>query len=304
MTITIIGNKKFSYTKARCSKIIMADRSASEVVAKLRPIDDLMFSMIGRYRPEILEEFLRLILDDNSMEFIRSEIQAKLPSLPPYKSAIMDFCVSTEEGIFIDFEAQTSHFKDVNKRTRWYKCKCDSHSLLQGYDYSMLPDGIIVFFTEKDIYGHGKAVYEIDNNVRDTQDNFSDGLRTIFVNGEYKGNDLIGKYIHDFLCKDTGDMYLENIREAVEYFKLEEKGGHNIMCEIIEQYARDKAREMEIRKDAEIKKAVEKLEAENRMIGFNIFSDLVSKGMLSISQAASELGLSEEEFENRRCIHN
>ena len=40
------------------------------------------------------------------------------------------------------------------------------------------------------------------------------------------------------------------------------------------------------------------------MIGFNIFSDLVSKGMLSISQAASELGLSEEEFENRRCIHN
>ena len=47
----------------------MADRSASEVVAKLRPIDDLMFSMIGRYRPEILEEFLRLILDDNSMEF-------------------------------------------------------------------------------------------------------------------------------------------------------------------------------------------------------------------------------------------
>ena len=90
----------------------------------------------------------------------------------------------------------------------------------------------------------------------------------------------------------------------MEYFKLEEKGGHNIMCGIIEQYARDKAREMEIRKDAEIKKAVEKLEAENRMIGFNIFSDLVSKGMLSISQAASELGLSEEEFENRRCVHN
>lgn len=76
------------------------------------------------------------------------------------------------------------------------------------------------------------------------------------------------------------------------------------MCEIIEQYARDKAREMEIRKDAEIKKAVEKLEAENRMIGFNIFSDLVSKGMLSISQAASLHGLSEEEFENRQCIHN
>ena len=96
-------------------------KSAKEVVAKLRPIDDLLFSMIGKYHPEILEEFLKVILNNDSLKFISSRIQDRYPALPPYKSVAMDFTVRTTDGIFIDFEAQASHLDDIEKR-----CACMS----------------------------------------------------------------------------------------------------------------------------------------------------------------------------------
>lgn len=94
-------------------------KSAKEVVAKLRPIDDLLFSMIGKYHPEILEEFLKVILNNDSLKFISSRIQDRYPALPPYKSATMDFTVRTVDGTFIDLKAQTSHLDDIEKR---YSC--------------------------------------------------------------------------------------------------------------------------------------------------------------------------------------
>ena len=201
-------------------------KSAKEVVAKLRPIDDLLFSMIGKYHPEILEEFLKVILNNdslkfissriqdrypvlppyNSMELIRSEIQAKLPSLPPYKSAIMDFCVTTEEGIFIDFEAQASHLDDIEKKVRLYECKNDSSYILSGFDYKMFPDGITVILADKDMFGDNEAVYEVYRAVRNSTKDWIDGRKVFVVNGEYKGNGLIGDYIHDFVSYDIEDM--------------------------------------------------------------------------------------------------
>lgn len=57
------------------------------------------------------------------------------------------------------------------------------------------------------------------------------------------------------------------------------------MCEIIEQYARDEARE-----------AIEKVEKEkNNML--NLILNQIRKGVLSINDASIELGISKEELE-------
>ena len=36
---------------------------------KLRPSDESLFCAIGKHRPEIMKEFLRLILNDDTLEF-------------------------------------------------------------------------------------------------------------------------------------------------------------------------------------------------------------------------------------------
>ncbi|MGN1406143.1 MAG: hypothetical protein ACI4WM_07710 [Erysipelotrichaceae bacterium] len=261
-------------------------KNAKEVVAKLRPIDDLLFSMIGKYHPEILEEFLKIILNDDSLKFISSRIQDKYPALPPYKSAAMDFTVRTTNGIFIDFEAQTSHLDDIEKKVRLYECKNDSSYILSGFDYKMFPDGITVILADKDMFGDNEAVYEVYKAVRNSKKEWIDGRKVFVVNGEYVGDDLIGDYIHDFLSYDVEDMRLDSIRNCVKYFKLEEEKGFENMCEIIEQYARDEARE-----------AIEKLEEENRKNSIGIYLRFVKQGAISLSEAAKELGVSKSDLE-------
>ena len=74
---------------------------------------------------------------------------------------------------------------------------------------------------------------------------FDDGSHIVYVNGSYKGNDEIGKLLHDFGCKDSKDMYYPELAKGVRHFK-EEEGGRKVMCEAIEKYADRKALDKQI----------------------------------------------------------
>lgn len=53
---------------------------------------------------------------------------------------------------------------------------------------------------------------------------FGDGQEIIYVNGEYKGDDPIGRLVHDMWCKNADDMYYPELAEKVRYYKSTEKG--------------------------------------------------------------------------------
>jgi hypothetical protein len=44
------------------------------------------------------------------------------------------------------------------------------------------------------------------------------------VNGSCKGNDPIGKLVHDFRCKTSGDMFYGELSDGVKHFKETEGG--------------------------------------------------------------------------------
>lgn len=46
----------------------------------------------------------------------------------------------------------------------------------------------------------------------------------MYVNGAYKGNDAIGRLMHDFRCSNPEDMYSDILRESAKYFKETEEG--------------------------------------------------------------------------------
>lgn len=76
--------------------------------------------------------------------------------------------------------------------------------------------------------------------IIDDMDLFDDGSHIIYVNGKYKGDDEVGKLLHDFGCKESKDMYYPELAKGVRHFK-EEEGGRKIMCEAVEKYAEQKA---------------------------------------------------------------
>jgi hypothetical protein len=60
--------------------------------------------------------------------------------------------------------------------------------------------------------------------VCETRAQFGDGSHIVYVNGRYKGNDAIGKLIHDFWCKNPDDMNYSQLAEGVRYYKEVEGG--------------------------------------------------------------------------------
>lgn len=97
----------------------------------------------------------------------------------------------------------------------------------------------MVFITQTDIFGHGIPIYTINRYFEETDELFDDGSHIVYVNGNYKGDDTVGRLMHDFGCKESKDMYYPELAKGVKHFK--EEGGRERMCEAVEKYAEQKA---------------------------------------------------------------
>ena len=118
---------------------------------------------------------------------------------------------------------------------------------------------------------------------------FGDGSHILYVNGKYRGDDEVGKLMHDFSCTDPDDMNYEILAKKARYFKQDEKGrkrsGGPLLCtdrNEVEMEAMCKAME-DMRNETELRKARE------------IASKLITKGKLSCEEIADATGLFIEE---------
>jgi len=135
----------------------------------------------------------------------------------------------------------------------------DVHILKPGDDTEDIPDSYVVFITENDVMQGDQPIYPVDRYVAIGKKKvlFGDGSHIIYVNGKYRGNDEIGKLMHDFSCTNPDDMNYEALAKKARYFKQDEKGVA-AMCKIMEdmrnEAALDNARETARRmlKDGEL----------------------------------------------------
>lgn len=85
---------------------------------------------------------------------------------------------------------------------------------------------------------------------------FRDGQHIIYVNGQYKSDDMLGKLIHDFWCTDTKDFHYKVLRDSVGYYK-DSREGKQSMCRELEKMRAESERKGEARgEDKERRKAI------------------------------------------------
>ena len=109
--------------------------------------------------------------------------------------------------------------------------------LKEGQEFSELQDSYMVFITQTDIFDYGLPIYTINRHFEEIDDKFDDGSHIVYVNGSYKGNDAVGRLMHDFGCKKSEDIYYPELAKGVKHFKEE---GRKVMCEAVEKYAEKK----------------------------------------------------------------
>ncbi|GAA6391673.1 hypothetical protein I3700191H1_15580 [Megasphaera massiliensis] len=105
-----------------------------------------------------------------------------------------------------------------------------------------MPESYVIFITENDVWQHGLARYHVNRIIEELNRPFEDGSHIIYVNGDYKGNDDIGKLMNDFRSENVEDMMLEPLKETVDRYKNNPEEVA-VMCAELEKWSLEERQE-------------------------------------------------------------
>jgi hypothetical protein len=143
-----------------------------------------------------------------------------------------------EEGTCYNLEVQNKDLSVLLKRSRYHSSLIDSNISYPGQKFENLKEIYIIFIVRKDYFRKMRDMYQIERMNVDDAVIVDDKEHIIIVNGEYEGDDEIGRLMHDFQCENPDDMYYEILRNRVRYFKEDERGRKE-MCAIWEEIRND-----------------------------------------------------------------
>ena len=217
-------------------------RTVEQIVDGMSLFDDDLMSMVFDGNIEATELLLKIILKKDDIQVISVVGQRELQSsVVGGRDIRLDILAKDSAGKHYNVEVQKNPEGAHIRRARFNSSMMDSRMLKAGQDFSELQDSYMVFITQTDIFGYGIPIYTINRYFEETDELFDDGSHIVYVNGNYKGDDTVGRLMHDFGCKEAKDMYYPELAKGVKHFK--EEGGRERMCEAVEKYAKDYAEE-------------------------------------------------------------
>ena len=204
-----------------------------EFVQKLRPIDNAFFPVLGQ-DPGVMEEILRVILNDNTLTVEKVIAEYTLPNLPGRGVRLDSFC-ETGDGHRINVEVQKADDDDHIRRCRYNAAGMTWKEAEKGIRFRDLPDVCVVYITEHDFLHGGRTVYHVDKILRENGSLIDDGSSVIYVNTAVNDGSAISDLMRCFLQKTVNDPRFPRLSEKVHQYKNTEKGAAE-MCEELERY--------------------------------------------------------------------
>lgn len=229
-----------------------------ERLQRLRLLDDEFMRCFFRDRDDLVEFVLRIILNRSDLKVISSQTQKDMKRLGGARSIAMDVFAIDSTGKKYDIEIQKANEGADPYRARYYSSVMDVESLDAGQEFHELPETYIIFITEKDIFGEGAPLYQIDRVNAVTNKPFGDGAHIIYVNGEYRGNSPIGLLMDDFSRSNGLDMHFKPLADRTCYLKEDPEGVKQV-SDVIEEIRQEGIQQGEQQKSLKI--ALSMLEA-------------------------------------------
>ncbi len=197
--------------------------------------DDLMARAFDQNIPAT-QLLLRTILQEN-IEVIEAKGQVDMKNpLVKGRSIRLDIVAKDQRGVLFDCEVQRKNKGAHPRRARFHSAMLDTRMLKKKEEFDDIKDSYVIFITETDCFGKGKPIYTVERRIND-EDPFEDGNHIIYVNGQYTGNDELGRLISDMKQKKTNGFFNKELEAAVRHFKVGE--GRAIMCEAFEKYGKE-----------------------------------------------------------------
>lgn len=207
------------------------ERERQEDLQRLRgfrPIDDDFMRCLFRDNIKLAQLVLRIITEKPDLTLTSIETQADMKRLVGARSICLDAYGYDDQHKAYDLEIQRADKGAGAHRARYHSSVLDIENLDANQEFEELPDTYVIFITENDIYGKGLSLYPVERINTATGEPFGDGEHILYVNGSYRGEDEIGKLMHDFSCSDASEMIIPDMAEVTRYYKETEEGALNV----------------------------------------------------------------------------
>ena len=261
------------------------------------PLSNDVFMVFAKNK-RFCQEFLRVILQDKKLTVIDNDIQKNLPSAFS-KNIVLDMLCKLGNGDIVNVEIQLTYEKGHAKRIFTYASKIKSYLTEKGKKYKDLKDIIVIYLTKEDIFKKKSTVYEVEMNiVSDQKERISKwdaGLKVYYVNTKGLTNKNINEYLKLLTDKTTvNKKYKETTSIKQEIFEIGGATMSKEMKTILDAIKAESKAEGKAEGRAEGRaEGMQQGRLEERMA---LLLNLVKDKLLSITEAAKRLGVSEKEF--------
>lgn len=217
-------------------------KQINQLIDGLRLLDDNLMTLVFDGNIEATQLVLNIILERNDLVVKRVEVQKleKNPLIEGY-DVKLDVFAEDSDGNNYDIEIQRADEGADRTRARYNSAVLDQRMLKHGEKFKGIKASYVIFITENDVLGKGRALSHIDRTILEDNEIWGDGNHIIYANAAYPDTTSeIGKLMHDFRCRNAEDMYFKPLRDGVYRFK-ETEGGRTKVSKDIENYGNDRA---------------------------------------------------------------
>ena len=216
----------------------MKDKRIQEVEAIIDDMclmDDDLMSRVFDENIEATQILIKTILQEE-VDVVESKGQWDIKNpLADGRGIRLDVFARDSKGNYFDCEVQRKDDGADPRRARFNSSMLDTRMLKKNQSMKELKDSYVIFITENDYFKKNESVYRIDRTM-ETGEMYGDGSHIIYVNGQYKGDDDIGRLIADMNNRTTEGFYYKELEDGVRHFKIDKKG-RKTMSGAVEKYA-------------------------------------------------------------------
>lgn len=210
-----------------------------ERVRNLRLIDDELMTVVFSGDKKATELLIRILLNRNDLTVTKSMTQVEKHNLFG-RSVKLDVVAEDIFKTEYNIEIQRADEGADPRRIRYHQAMLDSHTLKSKQKFKDLPNLYIIFILEHDMFETGQAVYHVNKtlDIKDEEGNnlpFDDGCNIMYINGDYRGDNSLGKLMHDFSTPNADEMYFDELASKVKFHKQDEQGVQ-MASKIVEEY--------------------------------------------------------------------
>ncbi|MBQ8281289.1 MAG: Rpn family recombination-promoting nuclease/putative transposase [Lachnospiraceae bacterium] len=145
--------------------------------------NNLMFCTVMK-NPELCRQFLERVLNISIKEIRYVHSEKNIDIAIKSKSIRLDVYANDDKGTIYNIEMQNASSTEIPKRSRYYSSLIDLDFLHKGQSYRFLPQSIILFICDFDLFPpYNQPIYCFENRCTDNNKlSLNDGTMKAFVN--------------------------------------------------------------------------------------------------------------------------